>query len=112
MSNQVSIFDILYDPFKINKPIRLIEFFSGIGSQAKALKNIQANFEHWRTCEWAIPSILAYNEIHHEELKDYGKDFTTGMSKEDLIVLATEKGIEDVEEKSGMELKKILIDLL
>ena len=33
--------------FRITKPIRLIELFSGIGSQAKALKKyLGANFEH------------------------------------------------------------------
>ena len=50
------------------------------------------------------------NEI--PESKTLTKTDINRMSKEDLIVLATEKGIEDVEEKSGMELKKILIDLL
>lgn len=34
-----------------NRPIRLIELFAGIGSQAKALKNIGVEFEHWRVCE-------------------------------------------------------------
>jgi site-specific DNA-cytosine methylase len=32
--------------FVIDKPIRLIELFAGIGSQAKALRNIGADFEH------------------------------------------------------------------
>ena len=43
--------------FKINKPIRLIELFSGYGSQALALKYLGVSFEHWKTCEWAIKSI-------------------------------------------------------
>jgi DNA (cytosine-5)-methyltransferase 1 len=36
----------LYPTFKIDKPIRLIELFAGVGSQAMALRNIGAEFEH------------------------------------------------------------------
>ena len=46
-----------------NKPIRLIELFAGIGSQAKALKNIGANFEHWRVCEFDNHAINSYNAV-------------------------------------------------
>ena len=35
-----------------DKTIRLIELFGGIGSQAQALKNIGANFEHYRLVEF------------------------------------------------------------
>ena len=45
MSN-LTIFDMLYEDYKITKPIRLIEFFAGYGSQAFALKYLGANFEH------------------------------------------------------------------
>lgn len=41
-------------PYKIDKPIRLIELFAGIGSQAMALRNLGANFTTYRTCEWWI----------------------------------------------------------
>lgn len=43
---QNDIFSELYPKFTITNPIRLIELFAGIGSQAKALKNLGANFEH------------------------------------------------------------------
>ena len=33
---QVSLFSMIYDEFKINKPIRLIELFAGYGSQSLA----------------------------------------------------------------------------
>ena len=36
------------------KKIRLIELFAGIGSQAKALKNIGADFEHYKVVEFDI----------------------------------------------------------
>ena len=35
-----SLFDALYPEYKTDKPIRLIEFFGGIGSQAKALERL------------------------------------------------------------------------
>ena len=89
----MNIFDVLYEPFKINKPIRLMEFFAGVGSQAKALKNLKVPFEHHRICEWAYPSILAYNEIHHKELPNYGIDFSDGKTKEEMIDFLFNKGI-------------------
>ena len=61
---QESIFDVLYPKYKITKPIRLIEFFAGYGSQALALKYLGVPFEHWKICEWAVKSIQAYKDIH------------------------------------------------
>ena len=65
MNEQLNLFAQSRREYKINKPIRLIELFGGIGSQAKALENLGANFERWRLCEWAIPSIRAYAAIHN-----------------------------------------------
>ena len=93
MNEQTTIFDFLYEDFKINKPIRLIEFFAGIGSQAKALKNLNASFEHWHICEWAIPSILAYNEIHHNELPKYGIDYSKDLTKEEIVEYLFKRGV-------------------
>ena len=78
---QMSIFDDVIERYKITKPIRLIEFFSGIGSQAKSLQVIGANFEHYKTCEWAYNSYCAYNYIHIKDNTDYSKD----LSKEELV---------------------------
>lgn len=91
--DQLNIFDYLYENFKIDKPIRLIEFFAGIGAQAKALKNLGVEFEHYKTCEWAIPSILAYSEIHHKELPKYGTKFSQNLTKEQLVGYLYSKGI-------------------
>lgn len=60
--NNYSLFD--FPKYKIKKPIRLIELFAGIGSQAMALRNIGANFEHWRVCEFDKYAIASYNAIH------------------------------------------------
>lgn len=38
IDRQQTIFDLMYPKYKITKPIRLIEFFAGYGSQALALK--------------------------------------------------------------------------
>lgn len=85
MYEQLSIFDTLEE--KINyktKKIRLIELFAGYGSQALALKYLNANFEHWRMCEWAIPSIIAYADVHKNELPNYGIDYSSNMNKKEV----------------------------
>ena len=83
---QTTIFDLLYTPFKINKPIRLIELFGGYGSQALALKYLGANYESYKLCEWAVKSIQAYKDIHFEnDNTDYSKDLTTDEIKEYLF---------------------------
>ena len=68
--NQMSIFDMISKPFSIDKPIRLIELFAGVGSQAMALRNIGADFEHYRVVEFDKYAIASYNAIH-------GTDFPT-----------------------------------
>ena len=61
---QSDLFEASFDKPSLPKRIRLIEFFAGIGAQAKALEILGADFEHWRTCEWSWQSITAYNAIH------------------------------------------------
>ena len=71
---QTTIFDLLYEPLKITKTIKLIELFGGYGSQALALKYLGANFEHHKLCEWAVKSIQAYKDIHMaDDNTDYSK---------------------------------------
>lgn len=88
--NNMTIFDYMYPKYKITKPIRLIELFSGYGSQALALKYLGVNFEHWKTCEWAVKSIQAYKDIHFiDDNNDYSKEW----KDEHLISWLFEKGI-------------------
>lgn len=62
------IFDFAKKPtFKINKPIRLIELFAGVGSQAMALRDLGADFEHWKVVEFDKYAIKSYNAIHGTE---------------------------------------------
>ena len=85
---QISIFDYLNGPYKITKPIRLIELFAGVGSQAMALKAIGANFEHWLAVEFDKYAIASYNAIH-------GTNFpvmdVTKISGKDLKITDTDR---------------------
>lgn len=73
---QISMFDGA-KPFKINKPIRLIELFGGYGSQSLALKYLGIPFEHYKLSEWAVKSIQAYKDLHFsEDNTDYSGNLT------------------------------------
>lgn len=78
---QMSIFDDVLPRYTINKKVRLIEFFAGIGSQAKAFEILGIPFEHHKICEWAYNSYCAYNSIHLKDKTDY----SAGKTKEELI---------------------------
>ena len=60
---------LLFDfpKLKIKKPIRLIELFGGIGSQAMALRDIGANFEHYKLVEFDKYAVVSYNAIHNTQ---------------------------------------------
>ena len=60
---QQSIFG--FPEYKITKKIRLIEMFGGIGSQAMALRDLGADFEHHRLIEFDKYCVQSYNAIHH-----------------------------------------------
>ena len=49
----------------MNYNYNLVELFSGIGSQAKALKNIGCTINTVGTCEWDIQALCAYDAIHN-----------------------------------------------
>ena len=67
----------------------IVEFFSGIGSQAKALQNIGIDINVAGTCEWDLHAFVAYDAIHNSselpadiaamrknELLDFLEDYT------------------------------------
>lgn len=64
IKKDISLFDFANNQYKITKPIRLIELFAGIGSQAKALKNLNVDFEHHFVCEIEPQVVKTYNVIH------------------------------------------------
>lgn len=88
MYEQLDIFDLTLPKFQIDKPIRLIELFAGIGSQAMALRDLGADFEYYRVVEFDRFAIASYNAIHgtNFELADITK--ISGM---DLEIVDTDK---------------------
>ena len=86
MNGQFTIFDYIREPFKINKPIRLIELFGGVGSQAMALRNIGADFEHYRLVEWDKYPVASYNAIHGTNFQPMD---ITKIHGEDLGIIET-----------------------
>ena len=90
-----NIFDFIYDTYKIeNKnPLRVIELFGGYGSQTLALKYLGVKYQHWKLCEWAVPSIIAYASLHRNELEWYGDNFCGDLSKEQIAKLLFEMGV-------------------
>ena len=67
--DQLTIDNCFKEEIHIDKPIRLIELFAGIGSQAMALRNLGANFEHYRVVEFDKFAIASYNAIHGTDFK-------------------------------------------
>ena len=104
-SEQFSIFDFSDMQYKITKPIRLIEFFAGIGAQSKALEVLGANFESYKIAERSKESIKAYTYIHHyEEIKNctdkeiinlqgISRDYNAPMTDEQLDRLKDDEKI-------------------
>ena len=88
VEGQMSLFDFTMEEFKIDKPIRLIELFAGVGSQAMAIRDLGVEFEHHRVVEFEKYAIASYNAIH-------GTDFPpldiTKISGADLGIEDTDK---------------------
>ena len=85
---QLNIFELTRPKYKITKPIRLVENFAGIGSQAKALKNIGANFEHHRAIEYDKYAMDSYNAIHGTNFEPLD---ITKITAKDLGIVETDK---------------------
>ena len=75
-------------PFKIDKPIRLIELFGGISCQAQALMNLGIDFEEYRYCDFDKYACQSHNEIMGRN--DKPSDITKWKG-EDLGVCETDK---------------------
>lgn len=62
LEGQMSLFDA--PPLKVHNKVRLIELFSGIGSQAKALQRLGVDYESWGAYDIDPYAVKAYNAIH------------------------------------------------
>lgn len=87
--SQISFFDGT-KKFEFKKKIRLISLFSGYDSQALALKYLGIDFEHYKTCEWAIKSIQALKDLH---FTFDNEDYSDGYSDEFIVNRLTKWGI-------------------
>ena len=83
--------------------IKVLESFSGIGAQRKALKNIGARVDVVGTIEWGIHSILAYDLIHNGVNND---TYLDGCQKKDLAQRLFNIGVSS-DGKKPMTLKAI-----
>ena len=91
------------EKLKIDGPIRLIELFAGVGSQAMALRNIGANFEKYLICEWWVQAFASYKAIHFGEDET---DYSDGIEKGELIDILHKYGISN-DGKEPMTLEQI-----
>lgn len=113
------------------KPIRLIELFSGYGSQALALKYAKIPFKHHFVCDFNKYAIKSYNQLHGTNFetsditKITGKDLnivdtrhetylmTYSFPCQDLSLAGQLKGMEkDSNTRSGLlwEVERLLIE--
>lgn len=83
MNSQISLFDGS-KRFTVDKPVRLIELFAGIGAQARAMERMGVDFEHYRICEFDKYAVCAYNAIHGTNFEP--SDITTLRGSELGIV--------------------------
>lgn len=70
--------------------LKLIELFSGYGSQALALKYLNIPFEHHFVCDFDKYAIQSYNDIHNTNFEPV--DITKVKGK-DLNITNTDKDI-------------------
>lgn len=101
--DQITMFDLMYETYKVNKPIRLIELFAGVGSQAMALKVLGVPFEHYLICEWEMHATASYKQIHMEH---DNTDYSEELTDEQLIDILSELGI-SVDGKNPLSRKQI-----
>ncbi len=104
MSNIAQLgFEHLNPKFKIDKPVRLIELFAGIGSQAKALQNLGVDFEKWVISEWEANATKSYKAIHCE---NDNTDYSKRLNQKELINALFSMGISN-DGKEPMALNQI-----
>ncbi len=87
----------------MNLNYNLVELFSGIGSQAKALKNIGCKVTTVGTCEWDLHAFIAYDAIHSS--CDIPNEIAE-MSKEDLLEILSKYTLSN-SGKEKMEFKTL-----
>lgn len=120
----MNLFSSMKEPFKFkHRPIRLFEAFSGIGTQAMALKRMGIEIEHVGISEIDKHAINSYNAIHGN-VKNYGSItdiqgsdlppidiFTWSFPCTDLSKAGKQKGLVDTRSGLGYEVIRILKEI-
>lgn len=88
--DQITMFDLMYPTYKVDKPVRLIELFAGVGSQAMALKVLGVPFEHYLICEWETHATASYKAIH---FADDTTDYSLNYTDDELVDILLNMGI-------------------
>lgn len=88
MIEEYDLFSYNTPRFKIDKPIRMIELFAGIGATAKAMENLKVPFEHYRAIEIDKSAMASYNAIHGTNFKPVDIKTVKGS---DLGITETDK---------------------
>lgn len=82
---QLTLWGQMFPFYHIDKKIRTIELFGGVGSQIAACGVLfnydKTKYEQWKLVEWTYQSYCAYNSIHIKDFKDYAE----GKTKEEII---------------------------
>ena len=86
LEGQMSLFDA--PPLKIRNKLRLIELFSGIGAQAKAMERLGVDWESWGAYDIDPYAVKAYNAIHGT---DYPTRDIQEVHGEDLKIVDKDK---------------------
>lgn len=91
--------------------LKIIEAFSGIGSQAQALKNINIDYDIGSIIEWEIGAMFAYDIIHNgpQNLSVYRHHNKTSLIKEVAKYNISGDGKEPLSERAiaGLSVKQL-----
>ena len=103
MEHQLDLFDALYEDFKFdtNKPLRVVELFSGIGFQSMGMELAEIPYEVVAISEIDKFAILAYASIHTDYLK-VRDDYDFQLSKEEMVEILQRKNV-DVRSSTNIE---------
>ena len=86
LDGQMSLFDA--PPLKVHNKVRLIELFSGIGAQAKAMQRLGVDWESWGAYDIDPYAVKAYNAIYGT---DYVPTDICQMHGKDLNIVDRDK---------------------
>lgn len=88
--------------YKIRKPIRLLECFSGLGAQLAALERLDYPYESWKTSDWDVNAVKQYNAIH---IGDY-TNYSDKLSFEEVANWLADKCV-SIDGKKPLPIEKI-----